>query len=217
MLFSSLKNIFRPRQHFANLGSLIKTEQGAKPRLVTSMSEEELINGCVREDRASQYALYKTYAGKMLAVCRRYARTDLEAEDILQEGFIKVFDNVSKFRHNGSFEGWIRRIMVNTALKLYRKNSFKNEVIGIDDNYDMPQDATVLEKMSQAELMKMVQGLPEGYGIVFNLYAIEGFSHAEIADTLGVNEGTSRSQLAKARKWLQKKVIDSQKIEYERK
>ncbi|MDX5470032.1 MAG: RNA polymerase sigma factor [Bacteroidota bacterium] len=153
----------------------------------------------------------------MLAVCRRYARTDLEAEDILQEGFIKVFDNVSKFRGNGSFEGWIRRIMVNTALKLYRKNSFKNEVIGIDEGYDMPQDATILEKLSQGELMKMVQGLPEGYQVVFNLYAIEGFSHAEIADTLGVNEGTSRSQLAKARKWLQKKVIESQNIEYERK
>ncbi len=181
------------------------------------MSEEELINGCIQEDRASQYALYKTYAGKMLAVCHRYARTDLEAEDILQEGFIKVFDNISKFRGNGSFEGWIRRIMVNTALKMYRKSSFKNETIGIAEDYDMPEDATVLEKISQGELMKMVQGLPEGYRIVFNLYAIEGFSHAEIAETLGVNEGTSRSQLAKARKWLQKKVNDSQTIAYERK
>lgn len=185
--------------------------------LQRSMSEEELINGCIREDRASQYALYKTYAGKMLAVCRRYARTDLEAEDILQEGFIKVFDNISKFRGNGSFEGWIRRIMVNTALKLYRKSSFKNEVIGIADDYDQPEEASVLEKISQNEMMKMVGGLPEGYRIVFNLYAIEGFSHSEIADTLGVNEGTSRSQLAKARKWLQKKIHDSQTVVYERK
>lgn len=181
------------------------------------MSEEELINGCIREDKASQYALYQQYAGKMLAVCKRYARTDLEAEDILQEGLIKVFDNISKFRGNGSFEGWIRRIMVNTALKMYRKNSFKNEVIGIAEDYDQVSDSTVMAKMSRDELLKMVQGLPEGYRVVFNLYAIEGFSHAEIAETLGVNEGTSRSQLAKARKWLQKKIQESQEIIYERK
>ncbi len=181
------------------------------------MSEEEIINGCIREDKACQYALYKAFAGKMLAVCKRYGRTDLEAEDILQEGFIKVYDNISKFRGNGSFEGWVRRIMVNTALKMYRKNSFKNEVIGIAEDYDEPTDAHVLEKMSSAEMMKMVDGLPDGYKVVFNLYAIEGFSHAEIADTLGVNEGTSRSQLAKARKWLQKKIQESQVEVYERK
>lgn len=181
------------------------------------MTEEQLINGCIREDKAAQYALYKAYAGKMLAVCKRYARTDLEAEDILQEGFIKVFDNVSRFRGNGSFEGWIRRIMVNTALKLYRKSSFKNEVIGIEDDYDQAEEATVIDKISSAELMKLVGGLPEGYKVVFNLFAIEGFSHAEIAETLGVNEGTSRSQLAKARRWLQKKIQESQEVVYERK
>lgn len=181
------------------------------------MSEAELIDGCISEDRACQYALYKAYAGKMLSVCRRYARSDSEAEDILQEGFIKIFDNIARFRGSGSFEGWIRRIMVNTALKLYRTASFKNEVIGIEEGYESGFDAGIIDRISQNDLIKMIRGLPEGYGIVFNLYAIEGYSHTEIAESLKINEGTSRSQLAKARKWLQKKVLESQNVEYERK
>ena len=195
--------------------SCIQTEPGDQTSL--KMTEEELIHGCIKEDKASQYALYKQYAGKMLAVCMRYSRSRMEAEDILQEGFVKVFDNISRFRGNGSFEGWIRRIMVNTALKLYRKNCFKNEQVGIDDGYDKPEDAMVVDRMSEKELLRMVETLPDGYKIVFNLYAIEGFSHAEIAETLHVNEGTSRSQLAKARKWLQKQVTVSQQVAYERK
>lgn len=175
------------------------------------MSDEELIKGCIREDRSCQYQLYKKFAGKMMAVCSRYARTQLEAEDFLQEGFIRVFDNLEKFKFNGSFEGWVRRIMVNTALKNYRKLSFQNEQIGIDDSYDaMDYDATVYDKMEEKELMNIIEQMPEGYKVVFNLFAIEGYSHKEIADSLGVNEGTSRSQLNKARKWLQKKMADKE-------
>ena len=179
------------------------------------MTEEELIYGCIREDKAAQYALYKQYAGKMLVVCLRYARNRMEAEDILQEGFIKVFDNMSKFRGEGSFEGWIRRIMVNSAIKLYRKSSYKNEQ-AIDEDHDFHEDSTIMEKLSEKELLGMIETLPDGYKLVFNLFAIEGFSHAEIAKTLGYNEATSRSQLAKARKWLQKKVSVSQKVVYEK-
>lgn len=181
------------------------------------MTEAEMIEGCIREDRACQYALYKAFAGKMLAVCRRYARNDLEAEDILQEGFIKAFDHIKQFRSQGSFQGWIHRIMVNTALNHYRSSSYQKEQIGLDMEYDTPFDAGIIERISGDELIKLIRTLPEGYRMVFNLYAIEGYSHQEISEMLGQTGSTSRTQLAKARKWLQKRVLESQKIEYERK
>jgi RNA polymerase sigma factor (sigma-70 family) len=180
------------------------------------MSEEEMIKGCVKEDKTCQYALYEAYAGKMLAVCRRYGRTDHEAEDMLQEGFIKVFDNISRFKGEGSFEGWIRRIMVNTALKAYSKNSFRKEVIGLDHVYDKGENTMVIEKISSVELMKLINAMPEGYKLVFNLYALEGFSHAEIASSLGCEPVTSRTQLSKARRWLQQKIAEIKIAEYER-
>jgi RNA polymerase sigma factor (sigma-70 family) len=170
------------------------------------MTEEELIYGCIREDRTCQQKLYKTYAGKMLVVCMRYCRSRQEAEDILQDGFIRVFDNIKKFTFSGSFEGWVRRIMINCALRNYRKSSYQKEQIGIADDYDIPTDATVYDKLSEMELLELISELPEGYKMVFNLYAIEGYSHKEIADTMGINEGTSRSQLNKARKHLQKRL-----------
>lgn len=136
----------------------------------------------------------------------RYARSRQEAEDILQEGFIRIFDNIKKFSFNGSFEGWVRRIMINCALRNFRKSSYQREQIGIGDEMDMHEDATVYDKLSENELLALINQLPEGYKMVFNLYAIEGFSHKEIADMLEINEGTSRSQLNKARKFLQKKI-----------
>src|SRR5215212_23371 len=139
------------------------------------MIEEELIKGCIREDRTCQQKLYKTYAGKMLAVCLRYTRSRQEAEDVLQDGFIRVFDNVKKFNFNGSFEGWIRRIMVNCALRNFRKSSYQKEQIGIADDYDMGSDSGIHDKLSEKELIGLINELPEGYKMVFNLYAIEGF------------------------------------------
>lgn len=154
------------------------------------------------------------YAGKMLAVCKRYARHSAEAEDIFQEGFIKVFTKLESFNGEGSFEGWIRRIMVNTALKSVSKKSFQNESIGIEDfqQYDSGAAPEIIAKLSADDLLKLVDDLPEGYKIVFNLYAIEGFSHKEIADTLNIQVSTSRSQLVKARRMLQQKIEDLQKI-----
>lgn len=148
----------------------------------------------------------------MLAVCLRYTRSRQEAEDVLQDGFIRVFDNIRKFNFNGSFEGWIRRIMVNCALRNFRKSSYQKEQIGIDDDYDMGSDSGIHDKLSEKELIGLINELPEGYKMVFNLYAIEGFSHKEIADIMGINEGTSRSQLNKARKQLQKKLYQLQGI-----
>lgn len=177
------------------------------------MTEEELIKGCIREEKSYQQRLFKTYAGKMLVVCMRYTRSRQEAEDVLQDGFIRVFDNIKKFSFNGSFEGWVRRIMINCALRNFRKSSYQKEQIGIAEDYDIPTNAKVYDKLSEQELLKIIDELPEGYKMVFNLYAIEGYSHKEIADMMDINEGTSRSQLNKARKYLQKKLLELKNIE----
>ncbi len=176
------------------------------------LTEQDLIIGCIREDRVCQRELFRLYAGKMLTVCTRYARHHQEAEDILQDAFIKVFDNISKFQAKGSFEGWIRKIVINTALKNYKKSSFQKELIGVEDYPENSIDPSVIPHMQAEELLKIIEGLPEGYRIVFNLYAIEGFSHKEIAEMLNIKESTSRSQLVKARKMLQERILKLQKI-----
>lgn len=175
------------------------------------MNEKQLIQACIDENRSAQRALYERFSAKMYFVCLRYARHELEAQDMLQDGFIKVFDNISKFKNNGSFEGWIRRIMVNTSLNYCRKSSFKNEQIGIEDYQDKVVDSKAISNLSEQELLKVIQQLPDGYRMVFNLYVIEGYSHKEIGEMLNTTESTSRSQLAKARKWMQK-VLTEQKI-----
>ena len=176
------------------------------------MTEKELIKGCIQEDRYYQQELFRRYAGKMLMVCMRYARHEMEAEDLLQDAFIKVFDNINKFEYKGSFEGWIRRIVINTALKNYSKKCFKQEQIGLENYPDLPLEPEIYAHLQEEELLRLIAKLPEGYRLVFNLYAVEGYSHKEIADMLGIQESTSRSQLVKARKMLQAMIIDLQKI-----
>ncbi|MBR9922739.1 MAG: sigma-70 family RNA polymerase sigma factor [Bacteroidetes bacterium] len=176
------------------------------------MTERDLIKGCIREDRECQLEVFQRYSGKMLSVCLRYARHRMEAEDILQDAFIKVFDNLEKFQFKGSFEGWIRRIVVNTALKNYQKSSFQKERIGLEDYEDQPMEPVALSNMGEKELLKLIQALPDGYRQVFNLYVIEGYSHKEIADKLSIGESTSRSQLVKARKILKNQIQKLQTI-----
>lgn len=176
------------------------------------VTEQELIAGCVRENRQCQQELFMRYSGKMLIVAMRYARHQMEAEDIVQESFIKVFDHISSFQNAGSFEGWIRKIVVNTALKKHSRKSFKNEKIGLEENHDLPLDPSVYNDLSIQDLMEIISKLPDGYKIVFNLYAIEGYSHKEISELLGIQESTSRSQLVKARKMLQDIILDLQKV-----
>ena len=176
------------------------------------MTERELINGCIRENRQCQQQVFRLYAGKMMAVCLRYTRHHMEAEDIMQDAFIKVFDNISKFQFKGSFEGWIRRIVVNTALKNYSKKSFQKEHIGIEQYPEIPLDPNIYSDLYEEELLKLVEKLPDGYRLVFNLYVIEGYSHKEIAELLNIQESTSRSQLVKARKLLQTWILKQQKI-----
>lgn len=147
-----------------------------------------------------------------MSVCLRYARNRADAEDILQDGFVLLFRNIGKYESKGSFEGWMRKIFVNTALKKYQRKRFEKERIGIENTKEPELDASAISSMSEKEILKLIEELPDGYRIVFNMYAIEGYSHREIADTLGINEATSRTQLLKARKQLQRKLLRLQTV-----
>jgi RNA polymerase sigma factor (sigma-70 family) len=176
------------------------------------VSELDLVKGCLRENQHCQAEVFRRYAGKMLTVCLRYARHRMEAEDILQDAFIKIFDNIGQFESKGSLEGWIRRIVVNTALKKYQQKSFKDEIIGIAEGYDLSLEPSIYADLHEEELLNLIAQLPDGYRVVFNLYAIEGYSHHEIAEMMDIEESTSRTQLLKARKMLQQRIVDLQKI-----
>jgi RNA polymerase sigma-70 factor (ECF subfamily) len=174
-----------------------------------------LIRECVEGKRSAQRELYDRYARKMFGVCLRYSKDYHRAEDLLQEGFIKVFRNLGKFRGDGSFEGWLRRIFVNTAIEHFRKTTHLypiNEAIHHSAN-TITNGA--LENLGEKDLLAFIQRLSPGYRTVFNLYAIEGYSHKEVAEMLGISEGTSKSQLARARYILQKAVIKHQQVTYE--
>lgn len=170
------------------------------------MDEKKLIQDCIKEKNSAQKYLYDYYSPKMYYVCLRYARHSSEAQDMLQDGFIKIFDNISSFKSNGSFEGWIRRIVVNTALNYCRKSSFKQEQLGIEDYQDKVVNSKAISNMGEKELLEIIQQLPDGYRMVFNLSVIEGYCHKEIAEMLNITESTSRSQLAKSRKWMQNEL-----------
>lgn len=170
------------------------------------LSEEELINGCRRGDRAFQQALYERYCRKMMAVCLRYSRTTAEAEDILQEAFVKVFHALKDFRQESKLETWITRIMVNTALNSQRKKMYLYPMVDVE-KIDVPEDEVSISGIHFMQLLDMVQALPQGCQVVFNLFAIEGYNHKEIADLLGISEGTSKSQYARARSLLQAKLL----------
>lgn len=143
----------------------------------------------------------------MLGVLIRYAKNTMEAEDMLQEGFIRVFQNLEKFRYEGSLEGWVRRIMINTAINFYKSNLKHNQHIDIDNvSHTGSLSVNAVDSLSLKQLLQIVQSLPEGYKMVFNLYIIEGYSHKEIAGLMGISESTSKSQLSRARKVLQRKI-----------
>jgi len=170
------------------------------------LSERELVKGCLEGERRCQEALYARYARRMYAVCLRYSRHELEAQDLMQEGFIRVFEKLRDFRMEGSLEGWVRRIMVHTAINQYRRKSFHQERFGLERLPEDAVEADALGRLGEAELMAMVAALPDGYRMVFNLFAIEGYDHAEIAELLGCGESTSRTHVANARRLLQLKI-----------
>ncbi|MCA0398783.1 MAG: sigma-70 family RNA polymerase sigma factor [Bacteroidetes bacterium] len=155
-----------------------------------------------------QESLYRKFAGKMYAVCLRYAGNSDDAQDLLQEGFIKVFRNLDKFRHEGSFEGWMRRVFVNTSIEHYRRKVHLNPIGETEENRIEDVSVSALDQLAEKDIVQLVQELSPGYRTVFNLYVIEGYSHKEIGDMLQISEGTSKSQLARAKSILQKKVAD---------
>jgi RNA polymerase sigma factor (sigma-70 family) len=171
---------------------------------------EQLIEGCINGHRQSQNHLYAILMPKMFGVCLRYSKNREEAEEILQEGFIRVFEYMHQYNFAGSFEGWVRKIMVNCALQKYRSKKQMHAVINIDDTTVEPaSNEEILSKLGTKELLEMVQKLSPAYRMVFNLYVFEGMKHREIAEHLGISEGTSKSNLSDARSFLQKAVNKS--------
>ena len=170
------------------------------------LNENELIEGCRGGSRAFQKALYDRYCRKMLVVCLRYSKTTAEAEDIVQEGFIKVFQGIKDFRQESKLETWITRIMVNTALNLQRKKLYLYPMVDVTELV-LPEEEVSLSGLNVSQLLEMIQALPQGCQIVFNLFAIEGYSHKEIAEMLGISEGTSKSQFARAKSLLQARIL----------
>jgi len=165
-----------------------------------------ILAGCISGEKADQERLYNTYAPTMFAICLRYAHDYPGAEDILQEGFIKVFNKLNHFRGAGSFEGWMKRIFINTSIEYYRK-ACQHRSVKLDTAYQISIEADALENLMKDDLIELIQSLPKGYRNVFNLYVVDGYNHSEIANLLGISEGTSKSQLARARQALKKRIL----------
>jgi RNA polymerase sigma factor (sigma-70 family) len=183
----------------------------------------ELVDGCIAQERRSQQRVYELFYGKMMAVCLRYTKNTDQAKDILQEAFIKVFRSVEKFNRAGSFEGWIRRIMVNTAIDHFRRTKNAYLLLGedrsIEDFRDMDEEDTIADDgpeeewdVKPADVINAMQKLTPAYRTVFNLYVFEEMTHKEIADALGINVGTSKSNLAKAKNNLKKILKKEHKL-----
>jgi RNA polymerase sigma factor (sigma-70 family) len=166
----------------------------------------KIIYGCQERDPRAQKELYELFKTKMFGICLRYAGDYNDAQDILHDGFLKVYEKVNQFKFKGSFEGWIRKIIVNTALERFRT---KYQMVEINDNFkevDRKASNNILSDISVKELLKFIQELSPRYRMVFNLYAIEGYSHKEISEMLNISEGTSKSNLSRARAILQDKI-----------
>lgn len=178
------------------------------PLSLNSITEKELVALCLKGDRISCRQLFDLYSGKMMALCYRFARDKNEAEDILQEGFIRIFNKLDLYSGEGVLEAWMRRVMINTALKYKQKNVTKHNYADIEDKHVFDPTPTIIDELSKEEILRLVQNLPDGYRTVFNMYVIEGYSHKEIADSLGIGESTSRSQLVKARTLLKTQLLN---------
>lgn len=171
--------------------------------------EEDLVRGCKRGDRHAQQRLFDLYSGRMYGVCSRYVRNSMQAEDILVMGFTKVFEKISQFKGEGSFEGWVRRVMVNESLSYLRKTRAMVVETDLEKAEREPDYDQLADQLEAEDLLKMIETLPPGYRIVFNMYAIDGYSHKEIATELGITENTSKSQLSRARSYLQKLLAET--------
>ncbi len=179
-----------------------------KDRLM--IDDSYLVKRCLERDRRCQRLLYEKYASLMLGVLMRYAGSRAEAEDILQEGFVKAFMNMKQYAGTGSFSGWLKSIMINTAITHFHRNKYLREQDPIDNvgegNLKDHGEVSGLERLKEDDLLKVITGLPPGFRVVFNLYAIEGYKHHEIAEMLNIDEGTSKSQYSRARKLIRERL-----------
>ncbi len=177
-------------------------------RLLTLPDIKNIISGCLNGNRRDQELLYRRHSAKLYAVCLQYSGNDEEARDILQEGFIKIFANLIHYKFEGSFEGWMRKIMVNTALERYRSkyNLYRVDDIEALQEFDAEPDTEDYAGLEASDLLEIIRELPPKYRMVFNLYAIEGYSHKEISKMVNISEGTSKSNLSRARIILQRRV-----------
>lgn len=176
-------------------------------------NEDKLIKKAIKKDREAQHILFNMYSPKMLSVCRYYIRDLQYAEDVMLKGFFKVFTNLKNFRSEGSFEGWMRRIMVRESISFLRRQKkieFSMEEVNVNENFESLIDA----ELEVDDIQRLIDALPEGYKMVFIMYAVEGYKHDEIAELLNISSGTSKSQLFKARKMLQQKIKELNKSSY---
>ena len=180
---------------------------------MTELFDIQLIKSCIDGDRAAQKVLYDRLAPRMFPVCMRYVGDRTLAEDLLQDGFVTLFTRLDSYKGEGSFEGWARRIFVTTALMSLRKK----DALKMSDKLETArgikaETVSQMQSLNYKELMKLIMDLPTGFRTVFNLYVIEGYSHKEIADMLGISETTSRTQLSRARIWLQNKIKERENV-----
>ena len=171
--------------------------------------EDDIIKGCKRGDRRAQQRLFDLYASRMHGVCLRYIKNTMQAEDVLVMSFTRIFQRIDQFKGEGSFEGWIRRIVVNEALTALRKNRLMMAETDLENAGREPDYEKLSDHLEAEDLLKMIERLPPGYRIVFNLYAIDGYSHKEIGEQLGITENTSKSQLSRARAYLQRLLSET--------
>lgn len=183
-------------------------------KLTQAPTINDLVEGCKAGNRNAQEQLYRQTASKMLALCMRYAKDRMEAEDVLQNGYVKIFQKIHEFKGGGSFEGWMRKVMVNTAIESYRKNLRSLQVVTIDEAFEQPSIGFDFSRLAMQDLLKLIQKLADGYRLVFNMFVIEGYSHKEIAQELGISEGASKSQLSRARTILKEEIIKMEGLNY---
>ncbi|MFZ5941415.1 MAG: RNA polymerase sigma factor [Bacteroidota bacterium] len=176
-------------------------------------SDTDILSGCVRQQPKAQRELFDKYGASLLGICMRYAASREEAEDVLQEGFVKIFNNITAFKGEGSLMAWMRRIVINTAITHYHrtlKHRYHSDISVVKEReFDEPYFGE--SDFTHEELWKVIQSMPDGYRMVFCLYAIDGYKHREIADLMKIDENTSKSQYSRARRWLQERLLAIQK------
>ena len=172
----------------------------------TEVRNKNLIAGCIAKDPKSQKSLFDIFAPTMYAICYRYAKNPDQAKDLLQDGFIKAFTKLSEFKFEGSFEGWLKRIFINHSLEYIRKEMRKPDMVKVEEVHNLASDSFQFHNLDSKKIMAQIQKLPTGYRTVINLFIIEGYSHKEIANLLGISENTSKTQLHKGRQMLQKMI-----------